>query len=121
MHFGLGFRQAVDGLRLRLRRGAVLLLLPVVVGLVGDHPERGEAAVGDRLAAELARLLVSQQQADGAGRQGSAAGAGSRLPSCPPPLAPGLPPDLFCNISCPDLSNWSSKPRVFMRNLQDVR
>ncbi len=93
----------MKGLRLRLRRGAVLLLLPVVVGLVGDHPERGEAAVGDRLAAELARLLVSQQQADGAGRQGSAASAGKQAAELSAAAGAGLAAGLVLQHFLPGL------------------
>ncbi|MNG04160.1 hypothetical protein D3C84_872730 [compost metagenome] len=55
-------RQAVEGLRFRFWRSA-LLGLPVAVGLVGQHAQRGEAAIDRNLAAHLAGLLAAEQQA----------------------------------------------------------
>ncbi len=77
MLLGLRRWQAVDGLRLATR-GAGLFLLPVTVGLVGKHAQRREAAIGDDLAAHLARLLAAHQQAQRAGCQGAATGAGEQ-------------------------------------------
>ncbi|MNE06032.1 hypothetical protein D3C80_986070 [compost metagenome] len=59
VQFGLLRRQAVEGLRL-VSRCCVLLRLPVAIGFVGQHAECGQAAVGDGLAAILARLLATQ-------------------------------------------------------------
>jgi len=73
----LGGRQAVEGLWLLPWRGG-LLRLPVAVSLVGQHTQRGEAAVGQRLAAELAGLLVAQQQPHRPGGQRTAAGTGQQ-------------------------------------------
>ncbi|MNG07179.1 hypothetical protein D3C84_904680 [compost metagenome] len=77
MQLGLGRRQAVEGLGLAPGRRR-LLGLPVAVGLVGQHTEGGQAAVGQRLAAHLARALVAQQQAQSPGRQCATTGAGEQ-------------------------------------------
>ncbi|MCY1542956.1 hypothetical protein D9M68_787370 [compost metagenome] len=58
VQLGLGRRQAVEGLRLALRRLS-LLRLPIAIGLVGNHPKCGQAAVGQRLAAKFASFLVA--------------------------------------------------------------
>ncbi|MNP46536.1 hypothetical protein D3C76_1405390 [compost metagenome] len=65
MLLDLGRRQAIEGLRFG-RLPCALAGLPVAIGLVGQHAERGEAAVGDHFAPVLARLLAAQQQAQGA-------------------------------------------------------
>ena len=70
-------RQTIQGLRLdRLRTTLLgLLRLPVAIGLVRHHAERGQTTIGQRLAAHLSRLLAAQQQADRTGRQRAATGA----------------------------------------------
>ncbi|MCY1403623.1 hypothetical protein D9M71_188110 [compost metagenome] len=77
VQFGLRRRQAVQ--RLRLCSGSVALLrLPIAIRLVGQHTQRGQAAVGQGLAAILACFLVAQQQAHGACCQRTAAGTGKQ-------------------------------------------
>ncbi|MNH26383.1 hypothetical protein D3C79_864350 [compost metagenome] len=76
VQLGLGRRQAVEGLW--LGGGHLLARLPVAVGLVGQHTERGQAAIGEGLAAIFAGFLVAQQQTHGARRQGAATGTGKQ-------------------------------------------
>ncbi|MNG09084.1 hypothetical protein D3C84_924840 [compost metagenome] len=70
-------RQAIKGLRF-IPRGRALLGLPVAIGLVGQHAQCGETAIHRDLAPDLARLLVTQQQAHGPGGQGTAASTGEQ-------------------------------------------
>ncbi|MNP20451.1 hypothetical protein D3C76_1130210 [compost metagenome] len=74
---GLRHWQAIQGLRFGLR-GRALLGLPVAVGFVGQHAQCGEAAINRDLASDLARLLVTQQQAHGPGGEGPAARTGEQ-------------------------------------------
>src|SRR3989338_6508590 len=68
VQLGLRCRQAIQGLWLGLWRIG-LLRLPVAVSLVGNHAKRGQATIGQRLAAHLARTLVAQQHAQRTGGQ----------------------------------------------------
>nr|VVM75893.1 hypothetical protein PS652_02025 [Pseudomonas fluorescens] len=86
MLLDLGWRQAVEGLRLTLHGGA-LLGLPVAIGLVGNDPEGRQATVGQGLAAVLAGLLATQQQAHRPRRQGTAASTGEQAAQATAALA----------------------------------
>ncbi|MCY1177154.1 hypothetical protein D9M73_174510 [compost metagenome] len=73
---GLGRRQAVEGLRLGC--GPPLVCLPVAVSFIGQHPQRGEAAVCQGFATVLAGLLATQQQAQSAPTQQAAPCSGQQ-------------------------------------------
>ncbi|MNL20009.1 hypothetical protein D3C87_1412390 [compost metagenome] len=70
-------RHAVQGLRLRTGCTA-LLRLPVTIGFIGQHAQRGETAVDRDLAPDFTGLFAAEQQAHGACRQCPATRAGEQ-------------------------------------------
>ncbi|MNY62645.1 hypothetical protein D3C86_1995020 [compost metagenome] len=59
-------------------RCRALLGLPIAIRLVGNHAQCRQAAVDRDLAADVAHLFVTQQQAHGPGCQGATASAGEQ-------------------------------------------
>ncbi|MNH16950.1 hypothetical protein D3C79_766020 [compost metagenome] len=77
MLLDLSWRQAIEGLWLTLRRGA-LVGLPIAIGLVCQHSERGQATVGQSLTTVFAGAFIAQQKPHGACRQRPTASPGKQ-------------------------------------------